>query len=43
MIFADKGFAKGVYSYSGEITNESISRKFGMKYKELSLIIAARM
>lgn len=43
MIFANKGFAKGVYSYSGEITNESISRKFGMKHKELSLIIAARM
>ncbi len=43
MIFADKGFAKGVYSYSGELTNEAISRKFGMKYKELSLIIAARM
>lgn len=43
MIFANKGFAKGVYSYSGEITNEAISRKFGMKYKELSLIIAAMM
>ncbi|MCU0391851.1 MAG: alanine dehydrogenase [Thermoflexibacter sp.] len=43
IIFANKGFAKGVYSYSGEITNETISRKYGMKYKELSLIIAARM
>jgi alanine dehydrogenase len=43
MIFANKGFAKGVYAYSGEITNETISRKFGMKYKELSLIIAARL
>ncbi len=41
MIYIDHGFAKGVYSYSGELTNEYIGRKFHMKHKELSLIIAA--
>ena len=43
MIYEDKGFARGVYSYQGELTNEDIGRKYGMKYRALSLIIAARM
>lgn len=42
MIFSHKGFMKGVYTYSGGLTNESLSRKFGMKYKNIELLVAAR-
>lgn len=42
MIFSHKGFMKGVYTYSGGLTNESLSRKFGMKYKSIELLVAAR-
>ncbi|MCC5944971.1 MAG: alanine dehydrogenase [Bernardetiaceae bacterium] len=42
MIFNDNGFAAGVYAYQGEITNENLSRKFNMRYKDLGLLIAAR-
>ncbi len=42
--YADSGFAKGVYSYLGELSNESIARKYGMKFRPLSsLIMASRM
>lgn len=42
MIFAHQWFMRGVYAYKGSITNEHIARKFGMKYKDLSLLMAAR-
>lgn len=42
MIFSHKGFMKGVYTYSGGLTNESLSRKFGIKYKNIELLVAAR-
>jgi alanine dehydrogenase len=42
MIFSHKGFMKGVYTYSGGLTNESLARKFGMKYKNIELLVAAR-
>lgn len=42
MIFQNKAFMKGVYSYKGTITNASIAKKFGMVYKDLSLLVAAR-
>jgi alanine dehydrogenase len=41
MIFANKWFMKGVYSYKGSLTNEHIARKFNMKYKDMSLLTAA--
>lgn len=42
MIFSHKGFMKGVYTYSGGLTNESLARKFNMKHKNIELLMAAR-
>jgi alanine dehydrogenase len=42
MIFAHSWFMKGVYTYKGSLTNEHIALKFGMKHKDLGLLIAAR-
>lgn len=42
MIFAHKWFMNGVYTYKGSLTNEPIARKFGMKHKDLGLLMAAR-
>ncbi|MEK6780316.1 MAG: alanine dehydrogenase [Bacteroidota bacterium] len=43
MIFSHKWFMKGVYTFKGGLTNESIGRKFGLKYKNLELLLAARV
>jgi len=43
MIFAHKWFMKGVYTYKGALTNESIARKFAMKFKNIELLMAARV
>jgi len=43
MIFLHKWFMKGVYTYKGVLTSEPIARKFGMKFKNIELIIAARV
>jgi alanine dehydrogenase len=42
MIFSHKWFMKGVYTYKGGLTNESVARKFGMKHKSIELLLAAR-
>jgi alanine dehydrogenase len=42
MIFLHKWFMKGVYTYKGGLTNESVARKFGMKHKSIELLLAAR-
>jgi alanine dehydrogenase len=42
MIFSHKWFMKGVYTYKGGLTNESLARKFDLKYKNIELLIAAR-
>lgn len=42
MIFSSKGFMKGVYVYRASLTHEHIARKFGLKYKDLHLLMAAR-
>lgn len=42
MIFSHKWFMKGVYTYKGGLTKEHVARKFGLKYKNIDLIIAAR-
>jgi alanine dehydrogenase len=42
MIFADKDFMKGVYTYKGSLSNLAIAQAFGMRYKDLSLLMAAR-
>lgn len=43
MIFSHTWFMKGVYSYKGGLTNESVAVKFGMKYKNIELLMAARV
>jgi alanine dehydrogenase len=42
MVFTHKWFMKGVYTYKGGLTNEHVARKFGLKYKNIDLLIAAR-
>ncbi len=42
MIFSHNWFMKGVYTYKGSLTNQHIARKFGMKCKDLGLLMAAR-
>lgn len=43
MMFANKWFMKGVYCYNGSLTNLNIARQFNMRFKDLSLLLAARM
>ncbi len=43
MIFSHKWFMKGVYTYKGTLTNESIARKFAMKFKNIELLLAIRV
>lgn len=42
MIFTHKWFMKGVYTYKGGLTKEHVARKFGLKYKNIDLLMAAR-
>jgi alanine dehydrogenase len=42
MVFSHSWFMKGVYTYKGSLTNEAIARKFGMKHKNIELLLAAR-
>ena len=42
MILSHKWFMKGVYTYKGGLTNESVAGKFGMKFKNIELLMAAR-
>jgi alanine dehydrogenase len=43
MILCHKWFMKGVYTYKSGLTNESVARKFRMKYKNIELLMAARV
>lgn len=43
MIFSHKWFMKGVYTFKGGLTNDSVARKFGLKYKNIELLLAARV
>lgn len=43
MIYKHNWFMRGVYTFHGSLTNEHIARKFGMKHKDLNLLMAARM
>ncbi|MBX7127252.1 MAG: alanine dehydrogenase, partial [Cyclobacteriaceae bacterium] len=43
MIFSHKWFMKGVYAYKGSLTNEGVARRFGMKHKNIELLLAARV
>ena len=43
MIFAKKWFMDGVYTYKGSLTNEHLAKKLDMPYKDLGLLMAARL
>ena len=42
MILLKEEFMKGIYTYKGSLTNQGIARRFGIQYKELSLLLACR-
>jgi alanine dehydrogenase len=42
MIFNYKWFLRGVYTYRGSLTNAYLGKKFGIRHKELQLLLAAR-
>lgn len=43
MIFRNKWFMKGVYTFKGSLTNALLAEKFNLKYKDLNLLMAARI
>lgn len=43
MIFTNKWFMEGVYTYKGSLTNRYLADKLDMPYKDLGLLMAARM
>ncbi|WP_187262721.1 alanine dehydrogenase [Pontibacter beigongshangensis] len=42
ILFMNEHYRSGVYIYRGSLTNAQIAKKFGMRYKELGLMIAVR-
>lgn len=42
VLFTHEHYRSGVYIYKGSLTNAQIAKKFNMRYKELSLMIAVR-
>lgn len=43
MMYFNKWFMEGIYTYKGSLTNSHIALKFGMPCKDLSLLMAARI
>lgn len=43
MLFKSRWVMKGVYTYKGALTNAHIAHKFNMPYKDLSLLMMARL
>ncbi len=42
MLFQKRWFSKGIYCHNGTLTNAHIAKRFELKYKDLSLLLAAR-
>ncbi|WP_347158214.1 alanine dehydrogenase [Pontibacter chitinilyticus] len=42
VLFMNEHYRSGVYIYKGSLTNSHIAKRFGMRYKELGLMIAVR-
>ncbi|WP_026464133.1 alanine dehydrogenase [Adhaeribacter aquaticus] len=42
VLFTHEHYRSGVYIYKGSLTNAAIAKKFNLRYKELSLMIAVR-
>ncbi|WP_258103321.1 alanine dehydrogenase [Marinoscillum sp. MHG1-6] len=43
MIFNNRWFMRGVYTYRGSLCNIYLARKFNLAYRDLNLLIAARI
>jgi alanine dehydrogenase len=43
MMFSNRWFTKGVYTHRGTLTNAHMAKKYDLRYKDLSLLLAARM
>lgn len=43
MIYTNQWFMKGVYAHRGSITKYSIAQKFDLRYRDLGLLVAARL
>lgn len=43
MIYVNPWFRKGVYTYRGSLTNLGLAKKFNIPYKDLNLLMAARI
>ena len=42
LIYQGKGVRNGVYTYKGALTNQYLSKRFGMKYQDINLLIASK-
>ena len=42
LLYAKSGVRHGVYTYKGCLTNEYLSKRFGMKYQDINLLIASK-
>jgi alanine dehydrogenase len=43
MMFANRWFMKGVYCHKGSLTNAPLAKQFNLRYKDLELLLAARL
>jgi len=43
LLYRKAGIRNGCYAYKGCITNEYLSRRFGMKYTDLDLLLTSKM
>jgi len=43
MMYHFRWFMKGVYTYRGSLTNAAIGKKFNIKFRDLNLLMAARI
>ena len=41
LLFDHQGIRHGVYMYKGRVTNEYLSRKFGLKFSDLDLLLTS--
>ena len=42
LIYEGKGVRNGVYTYKGALTNQYLSKRFGLKYQDINLLIASQ-
>jgi alanine dehydrogenase len=43
MMFTKEWLMKGVYTYKGSLTNQALSKRFDMKYKDMKLFLISRL